>query len=738
MMAQDSYMDSLENAYAQSIDHVEQTELLYAMGDYDHTFRLSLWDSIIEMCNGYPELVSVQANAFNNSGMITDMMGDVNQAGKRYRRAVAMFDSIKDTAKLAMSIWNLSTHTQNMGEYDETIQLMNKAMKLYELIGDQANVAGCYNGLAVTYDYLGVPLKAMELYHKAYEYLVHTDDTMATANVLTNMATIHSAQGDDETAEKNYLQAIEMLKMVGAEESDQMLTNYNNLATVYWGSGRRDEALNLFETNLELQEKFGYIKDKASTLLNLAKFYAEDNALKKAELSFAACIKIYVDTKSAYDLSNARRDYGEYLYEHNRVNEGLEQANRSYAIALDIKSLETQWLALELLALINSDLKNFEVAFEYQKLHDQIGDSILNNETIQSAMSKKYELDYLTKTVTDSIEQAKIDLITAAKVAEGEAKVAEGEAILAAEKQQGYFLIGGLCMVLLFGLFILHRLRITRKQKTTIESQKKQVDEAFDQLEEKSNEILDSITYAKRIQSAILPTDTVVKKHLQDSLILYKPKDIVAGDFYWLESFAEDKDTVLFAAADCTGHGVPGAMVSVVCNNGLNRAVREHGLTDPGEILDKTREIVIAEFDPEGSEDEVKDGMDIAICSLNGLQLKYAGANNPLWIIRDNEILETKPNKQPIGKFDNPVPYTTHEFTLQKGDSFFIFSDGYADQFGGEKGKKLKSSNFKKLLLSICDLPMSQQKDRLDTAFEEWRGELEQLDDVCVIGVRVE
>jgi serine phosphatase RsbU (regulator of sigma subunit) len=206
----------------------------------------------------------------------------------------------------------------------------------------------------------------------------------------------------------------------------------------------------------------------------------------------------------------------------------------------------------------------------------------------------------------------------------------------------------------------------------------------------------------------------------------------VAGDFYWVE---HKENKVLFAAADCTGHGVPGALVSVVCNNGLNRSVREYGLTDPGEILDKTRELVIQEF--EKSEEEVKDGMDIALGSIEGNVLQYAGANNPLWIIRGGEVLETKADKQPIGKFELHKAFTTHTVELQKGDAIYFFSDGYVDQFGGVKGKKFKSKAFKELLLSIQDKSMEDQKLVLDEQFENWRGRLEQIDDVCVIGVKV-
>ena len=255
-----------------------------------------------------------------------------------------------------------------------------------------------------------------------------------------------------------------------------------------------------------------------------------------------------------------------------------------------------------------------------------------------------------------------------------------------------------------------------------------------DIVKERNTEILDSISYAKRIQAAILPTYKLVKEYLENSFVLYKPKDIVAGDFYWIE---HRDNKILFAAADCTGHGVPGAMISVICNNGLNRAVREFGLTEPGKILDKTREIIIQEF--EKSEEEVRDGMDIALCSLEGKKLRYAGANNPLWVAKKGaeEILEIRADKQPIGKYETQTPYATHVLDLEAGDTIYIFSDGYADQFGGAKGKKFKAANFKKLLLSVQNEPMERQREIVDEVFENWKGSIEQLDDVCVIGVRI-
>lgn len=252
----------------------------------------------------------------------------------------------------------------------------------------------------------------------------------------------------------------------------------------------------------------------------------------------------------------------------------------------------------------------------------------------------------------------------------------------------------------------------------------------------KNKEILDSITYAKRIQSAILPPERLVKSYLDNSFILYIPKDIVAGDFYWMEHIG---DRILFAAADCTGHGVPGAMVSVMCHNALNRCVKEFGLTEPAAILDKTRAILLDEFSK--SEDNMNDGMDISLCSFdrNTRKLEWAGANNPLWIISQdkNSIREIKPDKQPIGRHHKATNFTPHSMELQKGDTLYIFTDGLQDQFGGSKGKKFKPTRLRELLLSITHLPMQTQRQKIKDAFTDWKGEHEQVDDICIVAVQV-
>ena len=288
--------------------------------------------------------------------------------------------------------------------------------------------------------------------------------------------------------------------------------------------------------------------------------------------------------------------------------------------------------------------------------------------------------------------------------------------------------------------------------QVTTEEQKSQLEIQNKIVEAKNEEILSSITYAKRIQNAILPPADKLKNTMPESFILYIPKDIVAGDFYWVE---KEGDKLFFAAADCTGHGVPGAMVSVVCHSALNRALREFSLSDPGKILDKTRELVLETFG--SGNKEVKDGMDIALCvlDLSNLQLEFSGANNPLCIIPGPKtnlescgfdkktdlnsliLYEFKGNKQPIGPHPNPSPFKTVKLQLHKDDRIYLFSDGYPDQFGEEDNKKMMYKPFKRLLLRYSNLPFTDQKEYLETAFEKWKGAIEQTDDVCVIGVKI-
>lgn len=270
--------------------------------------------------------------------------------------------------------------------------------------------------------------------------------------------------------------------------------------------------------------------------------------------------------------------------------------------------------------------------------------------------------------------------------------------------------------------------------RTDSEEYESELEEKNKEISQKNHEIIDSITYARRLQEAILPPEEEIYNSVPDSFILYKPKDIVAGDFY----FAEHKEDYFFvAAADCTGHGVPGAMVSMVCSNALNKAVSELGLIKPGEILDKVTEMVVGTF--RKGHTDIKDGMDISLCVINTKtrEIAWAGANNPLWYVDNEELKEITANKQPVGKSEKYTSFTTHILNLAKGSLLYLFTDGFADQFGGPKGKKFKYKQLAELLFSNRMLTMTEQRNALDQTFNSWKGKLEQIDDVCIIGIRL-
>jgi tetratricopeptide (TPR) repeat protein len=574
------------------------------------------------------------------------------------------------------------------------------------------HLGGALNNIGYVYKKQGDIPKGLEYYHKSLKIQEEIGDKEGIAYSLNNIGMIYNSQGDIPKALEYFHKSLKIQEKIGNKKG--IAYSLSNIGMNYSYKGDIPKALEYYHKSLKIREE---IDDKigiAYSLNNIGSIYNEQGDIAKALEYHHKSLKIKEEIGDKHGIAYSLNNIGSIELKKGNTS-GIATAKQHFLKALKL----AQELGYpELISNASSQLSTvYEkqgkgmLALEMHKLHIQMRDSINNEATQKASIQQGAKYAY--------------EKVQAVKDAEHKKQLAIEKEAKAKQEVITYATAGGLGLVGIFLLFVMNRLKVTRKQKAVIEQQKDIVEMAH-------QEIKDSITYAKRIQSAILPAAKVVKEYLKESFILYKPKYVVAGDFYWMEH----KDSkVLFAAADCTGHGVPGAMVSVVCNNALNRSVREYGLTDVGKILDKTREIVVAEF--EKSEEEVKDGMDIAICSLEGNKLQYAGAHNPLWIIRNGVIIETKANKQPIGQFDNPEPYTTHSFDLEAGDSIYIFSDGYVDQFGGEKGKKFKSNAFRELLLSIQDKPMEEQKTIIDESFESWRGDLEQIDDVCVIGVKI-
>lgn len=307
-------------------------------------------------------------------------------------------------------------------------------------------------------------------------------------------------------------------------------------------------------------------------------------------------------------------------------------------------------------------------------------------------------------------------------------------------------LIAGLVIVGIAFLFLFYHNSKTKKLFALIKQQKFEVEAQKEIIEIKNKDVMDSIHYAKYIQGSMLPSARTMNSLFPDNFVLYKPKDVVAGDFYWTE-IIDGKP--LLAVCDCTGHGVPGAMVSIVACNALNRAINEFKLTNPAVIFDKVNELMQETFSK--SDYEVNDGMDGILCLLDHetMKLHIAAANNPIWIVSPPtlktdlwdepwKLSQISADKQPIGKFKETAnPFTLKTVGVDKGEMIYLFSDGYADQFGGPKGKKFKYKQLQELLISIAKEPLSNQRAILNKTVEDWRGQLDQVDDILIIGIRI-
>jgi len=403
------------------------------------------------------------------------------------------------------------------------------------------------------------------------------------------------------------------------------------------------------------------------------------------------------------------------------------------------------------LLLFNSEIQRLE----HNKTMAMLKDFELENKLQQDSLRQKAGL--LKSQEKEIFSQKGLLLEHEAKLKNqkeelflNEMKIYRQKATLLAQlsKIQNQYIIIALSIValLLIALVLtvtVRSLRVTRKQKQIIELQKNEVTRQKEIVDVHQKEVIDSINYAKRIQDALLKEQEHVSLHLPEHFVLFKPKDIVSGDFYW----SLEKDNYWYvAAADCTGHGVPGGFLTMLGTVFLNEINATHELLTPAEILDKLRDRFIKELGQTGAFGNNNDGMDISICrfefdrsgtnTTGNVKMQWAGANSPIYLIKQRMLEEIKADKQPIGYVDNQEPFTNHAFQLTKGDTVIISSDGYADQFSPDD-KKMKRKIMKEKLLAFQDKPLNEQKQLLEKFHNDWKGEAKQTDDICVIGIRI-
>ncbi|MBX7095939.1 MAG: SpoIIE family protein phosphatase [Flavobacteriales bacterium] len=565
--------------------------------------------------------------------------------------------------------------------YDEANEELTLAEEIYlrkNNVGGQADVLRLR---AILYGRLNNPVAETAAIKKAIELYRSIDDHKGMIRVLFNYS-LDAAHRRDTSEARWALDELFLLES-WMKDSDLYFL-FQNQGLYFLACDKAKDALPWFEKAIVVAKDLD-MKDSYSTgTMLLGRTYRL--------LGQSAKAKQYLEESVSFSLAN-HLDY--------ERSEALEEMVELYKSLNDFKNA---FYTLNKLVALNDTLYNFE---RINRIND---------------LEKKVMLGRKEKELAES------------KIETAEQKLHAEEA----RREVGFlwFVISVVLLAAGFSLYLYYR---TKGLKDKILYQSKELKLKHEEVSEAYRNITDSIRYAKRIQDAILPSNRIVKEYLKQSFVLYKPKDIVAGDFYWMEQMKNEQgdSLIMYAVCDCTGHGVPGAMVSVLGYNAINRAVREFSLWKPNEVLNKVNELVEDTFSK--SDDQVSDGMDVSFCvlDLDNQKLYWSGANNPLLIVREKELLSFAGDKQPIGRFDHKFPFTLHEIELKPKDCIYIFSDGFADQFGGESGKKMKQSRFKELLLDGCSYSMEEQRQRLSIEFDRWRGVLEQIDDVCVIGVRI-
>jgi tetratricopeptide (TPR) repeat protein len=729
------------------------------------------------------------AGLLMNLGVMTYRAGKIEESLKYYEKSYRTFARMEDTVNMAHALVNKAISLQDLGKTNEAMSIFQRSGELYLAAKDKKNYCYTLLNIAEIYidraDYSKAQLSVMDAM-KTYEY---EKDKKGLSICYGYLGQIQRFAGDTAAAMGYYKSGLNITREIKARSSEANMNT--NIGNMYSDFKEYVLAEKYYRESYRIRKESGDVRGLADCSISLGNVFYHKQQLDSALSYYQGALDQFLKFGEVGSIAGMYSNIGVVYYEKGDYPKALEYYQKAYDIRKSLQTPTELYDTYLTFSNVYVKLGDYEKAYDYYLKHAALKDSIdkANNRStlmevqtkydsekkekeiqllskdkaLQMAMLTKQQAELLSERLLAESKEKEIDLLNKAQfLKETQLKAAEKEKerqkkeliavqkeralqdeLAAKQKQVTNFFIGGFVLMILVALLIFRSYRQNKKAKEIIAAQKEEVEAKKQEaelqkhlVEEKNKEIVDSIRYAKRLQEAILPPMPMVKEWLPESFVLYKPKDIVAGDFYWVEKVDQ---SIYFAAADCTGHGVPGAMVSVVGHNGLERCIKEFGLRTPSEILDKLNELVEETF-AKGTE-EVRDGMDIALCKLsnqNGkITLEYAGANNPLWILNKEGLQEFKADKQPIGRYENRKPFSNNVLELNKGDEVFVFSDGYADQFGGEAGKKYKYSRLKTELLELIGKPMAKKEVVLDENFERWKGNYEQVDDVCVIGVAI-
>jgi len=731
------------------------------------TIRLNI---IMELC----ELCEIKDNL--KYGLLASSIADRLISKSKSNREKEYYIQKKSIAYNIISVYYevVLDKKDSIEFYKQKSVDLAKISNNLELINDQIN------GLAEMYRRENLYTKAMKIYTDGLKTAELNQDKKATIFNLKGISDTYSRMHNNQKALDYELKVLKISEEIG--EIEEIPWIYLNLGSKYSNLKNYKLAISYFLKSYNIITRTKNAQGNLRPIFEIARAYNNLKNYAEARNYFFKALKI---TNEAYRGDSIVKgvinsEIGEIYFNEKNYTKALEYKLHGISL-INSKSDGDAFLPYLTIGQVYLALKKYDLAEKNvlfakriaedrkdlhnlkavaKTLHDIFkakGNNSKANEYLVQFYQLKDSLDkvgnaeeLLYKELNYENEKNELKLKAEQDIKDKSAKE---------EKQKQQLIIFTVALILLivliFSALLFKRFRLTNKQKGIIEQQKHLV-------EEKHKEITDSINYAERIQRTFLATDELLNKHLHNYFILFKPKDVVSGDFYWADTLPNCN--FVLATADSTGHGVPGAIMSLLNITSLEKAV-EH-LTNPSEILNHTRQTIISRLKRDGSAEGGKDGMDcsVIVFDFKNKQLHIAAAHNPVWIIRKRhcegdslkqsqtideiaslprndeslELIEIKPDKMPVGKHDrDQESFTSHSIQINEGDIIYTLTDGFPDQFGGEKGKKFMSKNLKELLLANAHLPMQQQKELLNNTFNNWVGDLEQVDDVTLIGIKI-
>ncbi len=723
--------------------------------------------------------------SYNSIGLYFYHKSDYTKTLKNWKKALKIQEEISDKSGIAINFGNIGIVYQNQSNYPKAVEYYQKALKINEELGRKSGIAANLGNIGNVYDDQSNYPKALEYYQKALKINDELGNKSGIAINLGNIGNVYDDQSNYPKAVEYYHKSLKINEELGNKSG--IARNLLNIGLVYQDQSNYPKALEYYHKSLKICEELGNKYGIALNLGNIGNIYENKSNYPKALKYYQKALKIQEEIGYKYGIAINLGSTGELYNDLKQHTKAIQYANQALTIAKETGALELEKSAYSVLANAYKGLNNYRKALEYKDKWIELNDSIFNTEKTKALadMNARYE----SEKKEQQIKQQQTELKASKALAEKEKAEKERQ-----HTQRNLFIIAfGLMIVL--AVFVFRSYRQKKKANTLLTIQKQEIAEKNEELNQQNEEIRSqrdeiekqknkiekihkevsqSIDYAQRIQTSILPDGKIMQKYLSDYFVFFKPKDVVSGDFYWATHI--ENHTVI-AVADCTGHGVPGAFMSMLGTSFLREIVQKEYITHTGVILRKLRKEIIKALKQTGEQGEQKDGMDMAIISINYETnvVQFSGANNPLYLITNDELritntdstavklfdnpesfkedisdknlkskiqnlkllYEIKPDKMPIAIYEKMDSFTTHEIQLEKDDQLYLFSDGYADQFGGTKGKKFKYKPFKQLLIDNCKLTMQEQKEILEKLFEEWKGTNEQVDDITVVGIKI-